>query len=177
MPFITLNDFYFCPMRTLFLIRHAKSSWDNPGLRDFDRPLNRRGLHDAPQMAKTLVKQGVKPDLLVSSPAKRALTTALFFAETFGIAGEAVLREENIYEAAPREILRIISNLPDSAQTVFLFGHNPTFTEVANHFTEDFIDNIPTCGIVQIESSAPSWKEFSEINAAVSACFFPKEVL
>lgn len=169
--------FTFASMRTLFLIRHAKSSWDNPGLRDFDRPLNKRGLHDAPQMAKTLVKQGVKPDLLVSSPAKRALTTALFFAENFDIADEAVVREERIYEASPREILRIISQLPDSAQTVLLFGHNPTFTEVANHFTDDFIDNIPTCGIVQIESKADSWKEFSESDATVTACFFPKEIL
>jgi phosphohistidine phosphatase len=128
-------------------------------------------------MAKMLVKQGLKPDLLVSSPAKRALTTALFFAEAFGLEGEAVLREEDIYEAGPRDILRIISGLPDSAQTVFLFGHNPTFTEVANHFTEDFIDNIPTCGIVQIVSKADSWKAFSEGKAAVRACFFPKEVL
>lgn len=164
-------------MRTLFLIRHAKSSWDNPGLRDFDRPLNKRGIHDAPKMAKTLEKQGIKPDLLVSSPAKRALTTALFFAETFGVADEAVLRNEDIYMASPREILKIISQLPDSAQTVFLFGHNPTFTEVANHFSDDFIDNIPTCGVVQIESPADVWKEFSEGNATVKACFFPKEVL
>ena len=164
-------------MRTLFLIRHAKSSWDNPGLRDFNRPLNERGLHDAPRMAKMLVKQGLKPDLLVSSPAKRALTTALFFAETFDIADEAVLREEEIYEAAPGDILHIISRLPDSAQTVLLFGHNPTFTEVANRFTEDFIDNVPTCGVVQIVSEADSWKAFSEGNAAVRACFFPKEVL
>lgn len=164
-------------MRTLFLVRHAKSSWDNPGLRDFNRPLNERGLRDAPRMAQLLVKQSVKPDLLVSSPAKRALATALFFAAAFDIPDEAVLREQDIYEAGPMDILRIISRLPDSARTVLLFGHNPTFTEVANRFSENMIDNIPTCGLVQIESSADSWQAFHEGNAAVGACFFPKEVL
>lgn len=164
-------------MRTLFLIRHAKSSWDTPGLRDFNRPLNERGLHDAPKMAKILVKQGVTPDLLVSSPAKRALSTALIFAEVFDVADEAVVREQDIYEADPADIFQIISRLPDSAQTVLLFGHNPTLTEVANRFSENFIDNVPTCGVVQIESAADSWRLFYEGNANVKACFFPKEVL
>lgn len=164
-------------MRTLFLIRHAKSSWDNPGLRDFSRPLNERGIHDAPKMAKLLVKHGIKPNLLVSSPAKRALTTALFFAETFGIADEAVVREQDIYEAAPSDILQIINRLPDTAQTVMLFGHNPTLTEVANHFSEDPIYNVPTCGIVWIESPVDSWQAFNNGNATVKTCLFPKEVL
>ncbi len=164
-------------MKTLFLVRHAKSSWDQPGLRDFDRSLNERGQNDAPRMAQMLVKQGVKPDLLVSSPAKRALTTAIFFAEAFGFKAEAVLREPSIYEAFPQEILRVISGMPDTAQTVLLFGHNPTFTEVANLFTEDFIDNLPTCGVVKIVSSAETWKAFYEGNSKVIACYFPKEVL
>ncbi len=172
------NDEYriFASMRTLFLIRHAKSSWDNPGLRDFNRPLNERGLRDAPKMAKLLVNQGIKPDLVVSSPAKRALTTALFFAEAFDIDEEAVVRKQEIYEADPMDILQIISDLPNTAQTVLLFGHNPTFTDVANRFSENFIDNVPTCGIVQIESEADSWKSFYEGNAAVKAIFVPKEV-
>lgn len=164
-------------MRNLYLIRHAKSSWDTPGLRDFNRPLNERGLHEAPQMAKLLVKQGVRPDLLVSSPAKRAITTALFFAEAFGIPDESVARQPDIYEADVRDILRIVSALPDSAHTVLLFGHNNTLTDVANLFTEDFIENVPTCGIVRIESSATNWREFYEGNSEVKTCFFPKEVL
>lgn len=164
-------------MRNLYLIRHAKSSWDTPGLRDFNRPLNERGLHEAPQMAKLLVKQGVRPDLLVSSPAKRALSTALFFAESFGVPDESVVREPDIYEASVRDILRIVSALPDSVHTVLLFGHNNTLTDVANLFTEDFIENVPTCGIVRIESSATTWREFYEGNSEVKTCFFPKEVL
>lgn len=164
-------------MKTLLLVRHAKSSWDNPGLRDFDRPLNERGQTDAPRMAQFLAKQGVVPDLLVSSPAKRAITTALFFAEVFNKKPEEIIREANIYEAYPQEILQIISKLPNEADTVMLFGHNPTFTDVANRFTEDFIDNVPTCGIVKITSSVEHWNEMYEGNARVAACFFPKEVL
>ena len=128
-------------------------------------------------MAALLRDQGLKPDLIVSSPAKRALTTALFFAEAFGIADADVRREPDIYEAAPTEILHIIAKLPDSADTVLLFGHNPTFTEVANRFTKDFIDNVPTCGIVQIESKADNWATLYEGNSTVKRCFFPKEAL
>lgn len=165
-------------MLTLYLIRHAKSSWGNPGLRDHDRPLNERGLRDAPKMAQLLVEQGVKPDLLVSSPAKRALSTAMFFAEAFKIKSAELHREPNIYEAFPQEILRLISELPASAHTVLLFGHNPTFTEVANRFTKnDLIENVPTCGVVKITSTAASWREFYEGNSNVAACYFPKEVL
>lgn len=164
-------------MRILFLVRHAKSSWDSPGLRDINRPLNDRGLRDAPRMGKLLREMGVQPDLLVSSPAKRALTTAEFFATAFGINEGAVVRNPDIYEAYPTEILRIIGNLPDSAQTVMLFGHNPTFTEVANRFSDDFIDNIPTCGVVCIESTASTWAELYEGNSRVKSCYFPKEAL
>lgn len=164
-------------MRNLYLIRHAKSSWDTPGLRDFNRPLNERGLQDAPRMAKLLAKEGVQPDLIISSPAKRALTTALFFAEAFGIPEEQVVREQDIYEASVRDLLRIISALPDAAHTVLLFGHNNTLTDVANLFTEDFIENVPTCGIVRIESASPNWPQFYEGNSEVRTCFFPKEVL
>lgn len=164
-------------MRTLFLVRHAKSSWDNPGLRDFDRPLNDRGLHDAPRMGKLLYQIGIRPDLLVSSPAKRALTTAQFFARAFDIPETDIVCNEQIYEAAPSQILRIISGLPDTAETVFLFGHNPTFTDVANHFSAGYVDNLPTCGVIQIVSTAARWAEVYEANARIKAHFFPKEVL
>lgn len=165
-------------MKTLYLVRHAKSSWDNFGLRDHDRPLNHRGLRDAPKMGRMLAKMGVQPHLLVSSTAKRACTTAYFFAETFGIQENDVALESKIYEASVLEILQIISQLPEDAPVVMLFGHNPTFTDVANRFTaDDYIENVPTCGVVKIESSAPSWKELYEGNSKVTACYFPKEVL
>ena len=129
------------------------------------------------KVAKLLQKEGVKPDLIVSSPAKRALTTAQFFAATFELSGEKFVLEPAIYEAFPKDILKVISGLPDESRTVMLFGHNPTFTEVANMFTDDFIDNLPTCGVIRIESKAESWKELYEENSRLAACFFPKEVL
>jgi phosphohistidine phosphatase len=164
-------------MRTLYLIRHAKSSWDNPGVQDFDRTLNPRGLKDAVQMAELLQLQRIKPDLLVSSPAVRAYSTARIFAEKLGIPEHAITKNPDIYEAMPTTILRIISRLPEEARVVLLFGHNPTFTEVANVFSRQFIDNIPTCGIVQIESGAETWDRLTEGNSRVKSCFFPKELL
>ncbi|MBK9336268.1 MAG: histidine phosphatase family protein [Lewinellaceae bacterium] len=164
-------------MRHLFLVRHAKSSWNIPGLRDFDRPLNDRGRHDAPRMGQLLQNMGVKPDLLVSSPAKRALTTAQYFAEALGIPTDAIVQESNIYDAFATDILAIVRALPDSAQVVCLFGHNPTFTDVANRFSDTGIDNVPTCGVVYLESSAARWEELRTENTRVQASFFPKQVL
>lgn len=164
-------------MRTLFLIRHAKSSWEHPGIRDFDRSLNERGLYEAPLMAQLLASEGIRPDLLVSSPAKRAWTTAIFFATAFGLSEEAIRRELDIYEADPPDILQIIGKLPDTANTVLMFGHNPTFTDVANRFAEKLIENVPTCGIIRIESDADSWAAFDDDNAVVRKQYFPKETI
>jgi phosphohistidine phosphatase len=164
-------------MRTLFIIRHAKSSWEDTSKRDFDRPLNERGLRVAPKMAALLKNKGVDPDLLVSSPAKRALNTALIFAKAFGIPDSEVAQREEIYEASVQDLLRLISSLPDTAQTVLLFGHNPTLTDLANRFTDDYIANIPTCGIVKVDTAAISWDKMYEGNSRVVAKYFPKETL
>ncbi|MCS7036287.1 MAG: histidine phosphatase family protein [Saprospiraceae bacterium] len=164
-------------MRMLYLIRHAKSSWDHPGLRDFERPLNDRGHRDAPEMARLLRSKGIRPDLIVSSPARRALTTAQYFAQTFGIAEEDIVREEDIYEASTSDILRIIRALPDEVHTVFLFGHNPTFTDVVNQFSQTYIANIPTCGIAELAASVERWADVRQENTRLIQCFFPKDVL
>ena len=164
-------------MKTLFLVRHAKSSWSTPGMRDFDRPLNERGMNDAPKMASFLQKSGVTPDLLVSSPAKRALTTARFFAAVFRIKESDIVLNPDIYEAEPTDVLRIISELPETSSTAMIFGHNPTFTDIANRFSEDIIENVPTCGVVCIKSRAEKWNELFEGNSRIAASWFPKEVL
>jgi len=161
--------------KTLFLIRHAKSSWDQPGLRDFDRSLNERGLRDAPIMAQLLRTHITEPVLIVSSPAKRALTTARFFAAAFSIQEEAIVLQPNIYEATGYQLLKIISSLPDVADTILMFGHNPTFTDVANLFSDDLIANLPTCGIVQIKSTAQKWSELYDDNSEVVWKLFPKD--
>ena len=162
-------------MKTVILVRHAKSSWDYPDLRDIERPLNNRGLRDAPFMAKMLTENGVIPDAIYSSPAVRALTTATFFKNAFGLDGEDILIRDEIYEAMPSQILRLIQMMPEKHSMVMLFGHNPTFTSVANMFSKSYIGNVPTCGIVQIEASINNWSEFREHTGDVTAFYYPKQ--
>ncbi len=162
-------------MKTVYLVRHAKSSWDYHSLRDSERPLNNRGLRDAPFMAKMLFKKGAKPDALISSPAVRALTTATFFKNELGIEGEDILIRDEIYEAMASTILDLIQRLPEKLETVMLFGHNPTFTSVANMFTNKFIANMPTCSIARIDADIPNWMAFNEGNAKLVEFHFPKQ--
>lgn len=162
-------------MKTIFLIRHAKSSWDQPLLKDIDRPLNKRGFRDAPFMANMLSHKIKAPDQLISSPAKRAFTTATYFAEAFKIKPADIQREKGIYEAYTQELLYLVQHLDSSLDTVCLFGHNPGFTSLANQFATDFIDNVPTCGIVEIAGDIDDWSEFQKKKVAVKAFYFPKQ--
>jgi phosphohistidine phosphatase len=161
-------------MKTLFFIRHAKSSWADVGARDIDRVLNDRGHRDAPEMAKFLKSQGILPDLIVSSPAKRALMTATYFAEELGIDAKNMDIQQDIYEADELTLRHVVRGLPDDADTILLFGHNPTFTYFANRYTKDLIENIATCGIVQYNLDAPHWANFNEITVKVAGYFYPK---
>ena len=162
-------------MKKAILVRHAKSSWSDPSLRDFDRPLNKRGLRDAPLMAKLLRGKLEELDLIMTSPANRAYTTATYFAEAFGFDASDIRQEKKLYHAYPEDILRMIKKLEDSVNTVMVFGHNPGFTDLANHFTDDYIDNIPTCGIFQVESQVNSWSEFNKNTARLTVQYFPKK--
>lgn len=162
-------------MKTVYLIRHAKSSWSDSSLRDIDRPLNKRGYRDAPFMAKLLRGHGVEPDLIISSPANRARTTAGYFAEELGIDKKAIDLRQEIYEAYARDIIEMIQSLPDTANTVLIFGHNPCFTSVANTFSKEYIPNIPTCGITKIEADVASWSEFDERRAKLTDFYYPKQ--
>lgn len=162
-------------MKTIYLVRHAKSSWDNPSLRDIERPLNKRGLRDAPFMAKLLSAKGIKIDQLISSPANRAYTTATYFAKALGKDQAEIQQMDEIYEAYSRDILNIVNSLPATLDTVMLFGHNPTFTSFANFFSRDYIANMPTCSIVQIDADVSSWEKFNERTGRVVAFHYPKQ--
>lgn len=164
-------------MKTVFFVRHAKSSWDHAGLSDIDRPLNERGLRDAPFMAHMLAGKGVRPDRIISSPANRAYSTAQFFASSFGISPKEIEVVKSIYEAWPDEIIRIVNHLPDQFSTVVLFGHNPTLTAVANMFSNEYIVNLPTCGIFQVEADVRSWKDFKRETGKLAALYFPKQFM
>ena len=162
-------------MKTFFFIRHAKSSWGDMSLRDFDRPLNHRGLRDAPFMGKLIAGKGIKVDAIVSSSANRAITTASYFAEALGIKKEDIIAKKEIYESYPETVLTIIEELDEKLETVLIFGHNPTFTSLANLFTEDYISNLPTCGMVQIDSSADKWADVTTENSKMKNFYYPKQ--
>lgn len=162
-------------MKTVYFVRHAKSSWDNPTLRDIDRPLSKRGLRDAPFMANLIKGKGVKPGLLLSSPAMRAYSTAKFFAEAMDIPAGQIEQVKKIYEAYPEDILEIIQELPDGHDIAFLFGHNPTLTSVANMFTDEYIANIPTCAVFRVDSEVESWMDFREGKGKLTELHFPKQ--
>ncbi len=162
-------------MKHLYLIRHAKSSWDYPELRDIERPLNKRGRRDAPFMASLLHGKGVRPDLLLSSPATRAYSTAVYFAEALGYPVEQIRVEPLIYHGGEDDILALVRGLDDQLDTVLLFGHNPVLTGLANRFAREFIPNVPTCGIVKVESPADRWADLSEADARVTEFMYPKQ--
>ncbi len=162
-------------MKTLYLIRHAKSSWTDHSLSDFDRPLNKRGLRDAPFMAAKVAEHlKGKKATIVTSPANRAQTTARYFATTLGIDEADLNFEPRIYEASPQTLLYIIQGLDKTAETVLLFGHNPAFTYIANYFG-GLIQNVPTCGVCVIEFNVDFWDEASDKNAKFIDFLFPKK--
>src|SRR5438094_9352940 len=136
-------------MKTLFLIRHAKSSWDDTALPDKDRPLNDRGKRDAPKMGKRLAKRDVKPDLILSSPAKRALTTAEIIAKKLDYKLKDIVVDDRLYAGAVNDLLNVVHKLGDKLERVMLFGHNPELTEFAHRFSSE-ITHMPTCAVAEV---------------------------
>ncbi|HCM74856.1 MAG TPA: phosphohistidine phosphatase [Cytophagales bacterium] len=161
-------------MKTLYLIRHAKSSWDNPDLSDFDRPLNDRGKRDAPRMGRRLKEREVTADLMLSSPAKRALTTCKEIAKVLGYSEDRIKTDRRIYHADEDVLYSVLSELDESQQVVMLYGHNPGFTSFANSLFNEYIMNIPTCGIVAGNLNIDSWKAIKAGCGKMLFFDFPK---
>ena len=162
--------------KQLFLIRHAKSDWNSTDLRDFDRPLNKRGYSNAPEMANRMVEQQIIPDLIVSSPALRAITTATYFAENWGIDQFKIQQENSIYEANVKSLLALVNQLDNQFDHVAMFGHNPGLTDFANYLSDANIYNMPTCSIVIIEFPFESWNEVSAETGKVVLFDYPKSL-
>jgi phosphohistidine phosphatase len=168
---------YLQEMKTVYLIRHAKSSWEEEGLSDFDRPLNERGKIDAPRMGKRLKEKDLSPDLLLTSPAKRAFSTAKRIADALGFPKEKIKTDRSLYHADEDEILNVIRALNDKNDCVVLFGHNPGLTDFVNTMNHDrnhFIDNIPTCGVVAFRFEIISWKQIDFGKGELLFYDFPK---
>jgi phosphohistidine phosphatase len=161
-------------MLTLHLFRHAKSSWGNPGLSDFERPLNKRGLENAPRMGKIYGKQYEMPDLIVTSPARRALETAELIADKVGYSIDRIVQENKIYSAGINDLVKVIRKVDNDNTTVLLFGHNPGITELANYLTGSHIDNMPTCSFVGIKFKFNKWKKITEDSGEFLFFDYPK---
>jgi len=143
--------------RRLYIIRHAKSSWEFEGLADIHRPLAERGIRAAPTMAQRLKDQGLIPQLLLSSPANRALNTARLMSKVWDLPPEALQIHDGLYDAYPGDIDDILSVVPDEVKDLAIFGHNPTFTSYANRYLDRPLDNLPTAGVVVVSLESDSW--------------------
>lgn len=162
-------------MKTLYLMRHAKSSWDDLNLSDHDRPLNKRGNRDANSMGELLRARGLKPDLVMSSTANRARTTAGIIIPALGISAEKITLEKAIYEASVTTLKALIRNISDEHQSAMLFGHNPGFTWTATELSGNYFENVPTCGMVSIEFSVESWQNVSSESGKLLGYDYPKK--
>jgi phosphohistidine phosphatase len=160
-------------MKTLYLVRHAKSSWGDPALSDRDRPLNERGLRDVATMGTRLARRDVKPDMLLCSPATRALTTAEHLAKALGIKHKDMVVTERLYAAPAKELLSVIQELGDKPNRVMLVAHNPGLTELVRHFASEIYD-MPTCAIAEFTFAAPSWVDIGNAEPANVVLDHPK---
>jgi len=149
-------------MKTIILIRHAKSSWKFPDLKDIERPLKKRGTTDAVLMANVLKEMQVQPDKIISSPAVRALETAKAFAGETGFNDADIIIDQRLYLESKTKLLNLLNELDDAFQTIALVSHNPGITDFANALANDNIENIPTSGMVAIQFDCNSWSEIEK---------------
>ena len=160
-------------MKHLYLLRHAKSSWDEPAVADFDRPLNARGLETAPFMGELMAERAIRPDLIISSPAKRALETALLVKEASGT--DSPLRvDERVYEASPLTLRTVISQVSDEISSVLLVGHNPGMEGLVRHLTGE-VQTMPTASLAFVTLNIDSWRAADTGTGILNFLLRPKE--
>jgi phosphohistidine phosphatase len=161
-------------MKTLTLVRHAKSSWKDTSLSDRDRPLNKRGKRDAPEMGRRISAAGIRPSLIVSSPAVRAWTTAKIIANEIGYPREFLQRDSALYLASVNGILDVIVAQDAGFNNLMLVGHNPGFTDFANYLVPGLTNNMPTAGVVCVEMDTDDWSLYDKPDVNLVLYDFPK---
>jgi len=162
--------------RTILIMRHAKSSWDDSSLRDFERPLNERGRRDAPAIGKTLVKHGVIPDFIISSPALRAKQTVQYLKNIFGLGEGAFRWNDDLYYQGYKAYLEAIRNAPGHVNTLLIAGHNPSVEEIVAHLYGNSLD-ITTANVTCFETSAENWNRVDAGNCEFKWIIRPKDKL
>jgi len=161
-------------MKQFILVRHAKSSWEFPELKDIDRPLNPRGKRDAPRMGALLQTIVPKIDLFYASPGKRAHDTAKEFAKAYTVSPDKISIERELYFGEESDMMDIINNSPEEAHCIAMFSHNPTSTYFVNSFGGDILGNLPTCGVAIFSSEANQWDQINYENSKLVKLLRPK---
>lgn len=161
-------------MKQLLLVRHAKSSWDDFSIKDFDRSLNERGKKDAPMMAKRLLKRDITIDAFISSPAKRARKTAEAFIKEYKGSKDHIILIDELYLASPSTFTEVITKTDDRFDTIAVFSHNEGITQFANNLTNTQTDNIPTSGIFAVKVKTKHWRDFADAKKEFWFFDYPK---
>ena len=161
-------------MKSILFIRHAKSSWESAGMRDFDRPLNERGHRDAPMMAQRMLEKKIPIELFVSSPAVRALTTAKYFHDAYGAKKSRLVQVPSLYHASIESFYEVIAGLDDEYRYAALYSHNPGITYMVNSFRVAKVDDMPTCGVFGIHVETEHWKDFEQAEKSFWLFDYPK---
>ena len=162
--------------KTLAIMRHGKSSWDYGDISDFDRPLKESGISNTQAIAQKIKGRGIKPDMIVSSPANRALHTALITARELLYPLENVVINPVLYGESEDEVLNMIKHTNDRYHHLFIFGHNPVFTDLSNLFLKQQIDNLPTSGVVILNFETEQWMGISGKVLKSEFLLFPKSL-
>lgn len=161
-------------MKTLYIIRHAKSSWDNAELIDFDRPLSSRGIRDAQMLFSHWANEFKGVELIATSPANRAKSTSMLLCQTVGVSQNLMSKYESLYEASVADVYAVVKSFSNKVNTAAIVGHNPSFYYFANQYLKKQIEKLPTSGIVKLVFSCDSWGEISRASLADSEFDFPK---
>ena len=146
-------------MKELLVIRHAKSSWANIGQSDFDRPLNERGIKDAPEMARRLIAREISIDSFIASTAKRAFSTATYFAEAYNKKATDISKKQELYHASSITYYEVLETVKATINTIAIFAHNPGITNFVNSLETTKIDNMPTCAVFAIKLHTTDWSK------------------
>lgn len=161
-------------MKTLTLVRHAKSAWSDPSSSDQDRPLNERGLRDVATMGQRLAQRGARPDVLLASSATRALTTAEHLAKALGVKRKAIVVDDRLYAARESDLLAVIAELGDAPQRVMLVAHNPGLSDLAHRYAAEIV-HLPTCAVAEFTFAVAAWGEIGEAVPTRVEFDYPKK--
>jgi phosphohistidine phosphatase len=162
-------------LKTITIVRHAKSSWSDASLSDAKRPLNRRGKHDAPMMGKRINDHGIRPSLIVSSPATRAWSTAKIIAKTINYPREFLQKEKSLYLASLDRILDVVVAQDNGFNNLMIVGHNPGLTDFVNFLVPGLTNNLPTAGVVSVEIEQDDWSLYERPATKLLVHDWPKK--